>query len=653
LAYGSILLFFLASASRTAFADFITWYSVGGAGDWFDAANWGDLNRVDGDGNPLNVVPGAADRAYLNGTGTLAQIAGPGVAQASYIQIELNASIRLSNGSLIDDGMGVGEAGFGSFIQTGGTHTISGDLKLGVLSGYVDGSTGHVYANSGSYGLFNGTLSVTNEFVGYLGGTGTFNQTGGTHTVSAELAVSDEYYPHSGGTFDLQGGSVTAGALMVSPGGTFTNSATLSLAPTANFMIVNTPGGTFTQGSKGTLNIQINRNIPGNGLYGQLKTGSANLGGTLNVVLNNDFSAILLPYNTARYRVITSIAPVTTKFSKGVYDGHGKQVLEATFLSGAKAGLFDVDYNVGNNGVSLTNFHQIHTACVGVTDSGVPDYGISISGDSAASAVDAALSKLPGVIDHQLLRLTAGYGQNNSANVGALHTFINNITVQPGDTFIFYVNAHAGTGTPPWDHPIAGVLGPTQLSLTSSVSNPGETVDAATFASWFSGTKWQEVNKLFLMDTCHAYGFWQGQDPAKTYLSALPHCAIIAASTEAALSSWHTYSDGYVGGELGHAVIGALGQVSGVFDFGDFLSEVQRQGQFVPSDNGFVQGTSEYVYGAPLLEPLPVVIIGASSSDFQLNAVSSVPEPSVLSLLAMGGAGLLRICGRATLRSKR
>ena len=75
----------------------------------------------------------------------------------------------------------VGYSGAGFFTQSGGTHTIGTYLYVG----YEPGS-------SGTYSLSGGSLSVSNtntndnEYVGYSG-TGTFMQSGGTHTINSNL----------------------------------------------------------------------------------------------------------------------------------------------------------------------------------------------------------------------------------------------------------------------------------------------------------------------------------------------------------------------------------------------------------------------------------------------------------------------------------
>ena len=110
--------------------------------------------------------------------------------------------------------------GTGSFTQSGGTHTVDAsgfgaeDLTLGYLPG-----------SKGTYNLIGGILGMltayTQESVGYLG-TGTFTQSGGTHSVSP-LSIGEVNYGVSGsGTYILSGGLLSAGNEGIGDNGTFT-----------------------------------------------------------------------------------------------------------------------------------------------------------------------------------------------------------------------------------------------------------------------------------------------------------------------------------------------------------------------------------------------------------------------------------------------
>jgi hypothetical protein len=100
-----------------------------------------------------------------------------------------------------------------------------------------------------------GTLSSTNEIIGFLG-TGTFTQSGGTHTVSGAITLAAQ--PGSQGTYNLGGGSLSAGAIYlggssVGSGGTGVVSMSAGVVTTTLITIYNTSGTSLTL-SGGTIN---------------------------------------------------------------------------------------------------------------------------------------------------------------------------------------------------------------------------------------------------------------------------------------------------------------------------------------------------------------------------------------------------------------
>lgn len=133
--------------------------------------------------NGVHVIVG------YNGTGIFNQSGGSltidtGGEVALGFEPGAHGTYNLTGGSLLLNGVTeVGLWGTGVFNQSGGTHTITGNYWL-----EVDGSSlGGAPAGSGTYNLSgSGSLSVTgDEYIGDLG-TGTFNQSGGTHTATAQ-----------------------------------------------------------------------------------------------------------------------------------------------------------------------------------------------------------------------------------------------------------------------------------------------------------------------------------------------------------------------------------------------------------------------------------------------------------------------------------
>jgi hypothetical protein len=91
----------------------------------------------------------------------------------------------------------VGYNGTGSFSQTGGSHTNIGGLMIGRNVG-----------SNGAYTLSNGSLSGGPQWVGYEG-TGTFNQSGGSNSTNSDLFIGKQ--PTGIGTYTLIAGVLSSG----------------------------------------------------------------------------------------------------------------------------------------------------------------------------------------------------------------------------------------------------------------------------------------------------------------------------------------------------------------------------------------------------------------------------------------------------------
>lgn len=144
-----------------------------------------------------------------------------------------SASYYLSAGSLSvsSEFIGGGVFSSGIFIQSGGTNTVSDILSIG--SGVE---------STGKYDLSAGSLSVGSEFIG--GGpccsasTGTFNQTGGVHTISG-LMTNNGVYNHSGGAFEVS--AIDNSGTITQTGGTMTVNGNVINAASGKIEIANSP----------------------------------------------------------------------------------------------------------------------------------------------------------------------------------------------------------------------------------------------------------------------------------------------------------------------------------------------------------------------------------------------------------------------------
>jgi hypothetical protein len=120
----------------------------------------------------------------VNGTLTLGKQAG---SQGTY---------NLVRGLLTAKNTLVGDAGSGTFNQSGGEHRVAETLTLGKQAG-----------SYGTYNLSGGELTSSNLVVGDAG-TGIINQTGGTNTVGQTLVLGKQ--AGSNGSYNLKAGALAA-----------------------------------------------------------------------------------------------------------------------------------------------------------------------------------------------------------------------------------------------------------------------------------------------------------------------------------------------------------------------------------------------------------------------------------------------------------
>ena len=143
---------------------------------------------------------------------------------------------QASGNLLIGKNENIGLDGNGTFAQGSGTHRIYGDLTL----------AGNTVGKTGIFTLNGGSLAVDGlEIIGQTG-SGVFTQSGGTHTVAKGLTLAQN--ATSRGTYNLTGGSLSAGTIRVNSGGTFNvkNVATQVNGDVVNNGVVATTNATVT-----------------------------------------------------------------------------------------------------------------------------------------------------------------------------------------------------------------------------------------------------------------------------------------------------------------------------------------------------------------------------------------------------------------------
>ena len=139
-----------------------------------------------------------------NGSGSVTQSGGVN-SVSTELDLGYNAagggSYNLSAGSLAVSGnLNVGDLGNGTFVQSGGSVSVTGSLN-GLTVGLGNGS-------GGSYNLSGGSLSAPYEYISEgVSSTGTFTQSGGTHSITEALVLGGLAY--ASGSYNLSGGSLS------------------------------------------------------------------------------------------------------------------------------------------------------------------------------------------------------------------------------------------------------------------------------------------------------------------------------------------------------------------------------------------------------------------------------------------------------------
>jgi fibronectin-binding autotransporter adhesin len=179
-----------------------TW--TDGTGNWNTPGNWSA--GVPGNGGAVDIINtnGVSRTVTYNYTGAAVSLGdlfidltGGGSSAAN--------TLSMSGNNLTSVGTEViGVNGAGVFNQSGGTNTTTSSNVISILLAQNTGSVG-AYTLSGS-----GVIAASgSEDIGY-GGTGSFNQSGGTNTISGSADYLNVGYNTGSGTYTLTGGSLAA-----------------------------------------------------------------------------------------------------------------------------------------------------------------------------------------------------------------------------------------------------------------------------------------------------------------------------------------------------------------------------------------------------------------------------------------------------------
>ena len=323
-------------------------------------------------------VGGYSGAGVTSGRGALNQSAGTVTTSPGTGDLVLgfgagsNGFYTLSGGALVTgQNQYVGFLGAGTFTHTAGSNTINASAAGFFSLGRNAGSTG-TYNLSGTGAL----VANTSEYIGH-GGTGVFNQTGGTNTISG--AGNSLYLGFGasgpGGAYNLSDGTLTAPAVFVGyagagPSNFLITGAGSRVNATNLFVVGRAGGGTLTLANGGTLAI-------GNGTGPlQISTVAGNSG---NVRIGNGGAAGVLHASAVQFG-----QPGELEFN------HTGNLTFATPISGPGS-VFK--FGLGTTTLSGTNSYR----------------GISyVNGGTLAISSDGNLGEAPGSFNSQHFQFDGG-----------------------------------------------------------------------------------------------------------------------------------------------------------------------------------------------------------------------------------------------------
>ena len=273
------------------------------------------------------MVPGAADTANVN-TGTARYDNVTGTRSVNILNVE-SANFQQTGGSLTANTERVGIDQRGDAFVSVGTHTVVGDLILGL--------------NQFGSGFFNlsgsGSLSANIESIGHAG-TGNFIQSGGTNSITDDLRVGnlnggDGTYTQSNGMLTIGDALVVGnnlgslGEYILQGGGTLNASQAL---------VGNGGEGTLTQ-SGGTIGLTNGYALgTGNGSRGTVdhSGGSVSVGTALTVGNGSGGTGV---YNLSGTGSLTSNGTTIGRFGTGSFNqSGGTHMVNGNATMGAVAG---------------------------------------------------------------------------------------------------------------------------------------------------------------------------------------------------------------------------------------------------------------------------------------------------------------------------
>jgi fibronectin-binding autotransporter adhesin len=594
--------------------------------------------------------------AYNAASGTLA------AAQGLFTQ---------SGGSLTVSGIeNVGFGGVATYNQSGGSNTILGGPNTGL----------YVATNSGSTGTYNlsgtGTLAVTGpEFIGNSG-LGTFNQTGGTNTVSLNLLLG--HNTGSTGMYELSGNGSLAGGgfeyVGFSGSGIFNQSGGTNSTTGSDPLYVGYNGGstgTYTLSGSGTLSAigtdsnGISEYIGYSGKGAFIQTSGTNYApGWLSLGYNNN--------STGTY-TLSGTGQLTENFGNEFIGGGGDTAAGGT-------GIFNQSGGTNNaNGNLFLGYNTNSTGFYNLSATGTLYSGSEIIGEGGAGNFNqtGGANINDGVEVGNTFASTSSYVLSGTGQLVAFDEFIG--TYGPGTftqsggtnsvgTYGFYVGDYA-----PGTYTLSG-SGSLSAASTEYVGDNGNGifnqtggVNIMTGASGlgvgqavgFTGTYSLSGTGAILASLGEAIGFeGVGTFNQTGGTNSSPTGFLSIASNVGATGSY-TLSAGpasfggnvYVGGEAGAGGAGVLSvSGSGVFTTGGTLTAYNTPGTGITLSGGTINTAALDFNGVPSLFTWTGGTLNLTSSvTWDSGAAATTTSDAFQNSLALGSGQTLIVTGNETI----
>ncbi len=477
------------------------WRNNAGSGNWSDATKWSSVSATDTNA-ANNGVPAGGDTVRIDNTDGVPHAVDFNAASISLASLTVDLTgagtatntLSLSTSNAISAGYvgvggynGVGETnGRGTFIQSNGTLSTSSGLDMvigwgaGSTGNYMLSGTGTVNAfqsifvgakGNGTFTQSGGTTNVFSSAVGYLnvgaspGAFGTYNMSGGTLSVAKFEYVGDQ----GTGAFNQTGGTntITGAGNGLLLGNTATGVGTYTASGTAALTV---PGDvTVGLNGSGTFNVQGNANV---NISGALMIGAGDAvnlsGGTLrfdgytrNATGTFNFTGGTV--QLAGNRNMTFNSTVTSLFGASPNISAGKKlVVEGNATIGGSGG---TTVTVSGAGSAFNSLGSLKLA-----DSSNQSATLNISNGATASNAGVTVGAY---------QSGAGIISTGTANVSGSGSTWNTGWMIVGDEGEGHVNITGGASVVSSDVNMGFGDGPSARLNTGLVSGPGSSWSSA------------------------------------------------------------------------------------------------------------------------------------------------------------------------------